>query len=96
MDEIKLPTDYTKLSSSKKRKVREKYVELQDGKCWLCKNPLDKMPKEPYNTMPLNLSLFPKGFLNNPVHLHHNHNTNMTIGAVHAHCNGILWQYYGE
>jgi len=40
--------------------------------------------------------LFPPGFLKNPVHLHHNHDTGMTIGAVHAYCNAVLWQYYGE
>lgn len=31
-----------------------------------------------------------------PVHLHHDHKTGLTIGAVHAKCNAVLWQYYGE
>jgi hypothetical protein len=42
------------------------------------------------------MRLFPKGFLNAPVHLHHSHVTNMTLGAVHGYCNGYLWQYLGE
>jgi len=41
-------------------------------------------------------SLFPRGFFGYPIHLHHSHDTGMTIGAVHAHCNAVLWQYEGE
>jgi hypothetical protein len=28
--------------------------------------------------------------------LHHCHQTGLTIGAVHAKCNAVLWQYHGE
>jgi hypothetical protein len=42
------------------------------------------------------LSLFPKNFLKWPVHLHHSHDTGMTIGAVHSYCNAVLWQYHNE
>jgi len=30
------------------------------------------------------------------MHLHHNHETDMTEGAVHAYCNAVLWQYEGK
>lgn len=39
--------------------------------------------------------LFPKGFFDHPVHLHHNHDTGLTIGAIHCYCNAISWQYHG-
>ena len=40
--------------------------------------------------------LVPENFFKYPVHLHHSHYTGMTIGAVHANCNAVLWQYHGE
>lgn len=46
--------------------------------------------------MTVNMKLFPPNFFKHPVHLHHDHQTGMTIGAVHNHCNAVLWQYYGE
>jgi hypothetical protein len=49
----------------------------------------DKAPK-------IDASLFPPTMFKYPVHLHHNHVTGMTIGAVHALCNAVLWQYLGE
>ncbi|AGI61771.1 hypothetical protein VCO139_0016 [Vibrio phage VCO139] len=42
------------------------------------------------------MKLFPKNMFQYPIHLHHDHNTGMTIGAVHARCNAVLWEYYGE
>ena len=44
----------------------------------------------------VNKKCFPPAFFDNPVHLHHNHSTGLTIGAVHCYCNAVLWQYYGE
>jgi len=44
----------------------------------------------------INENLFPPKFLNWPVHLHHDHKTGMTVGAVHSHCNAVLWQYHNE
>ena len=44
----------------------------------------------------INYRLFPPGFLKNPIHLQHDHDTNMTEGAVHAKCNAVLWEYYGK
>jgi hypothetical protein len=42
------------------------------------------------------ISQFIKQILEDSVHLHHSHETGMTIGAVHARCNAVLWQYHGE
>ncbi len=36
---------------------------------------------------------FPKGMLDHPVHLHHNHETGLTIGAIHVYCNIISFVY---
>lgn len=72
------------------------YSELQDWKCSHCGNPLMSGPTKTLQATPINLRLFPPAFLKHPVHLHHDHTTGMTIGAVHAKCNAILWQYHGE
>ncbi len=88
---IKLPADYTKLTSAQRKKVREKYTKLQDNKCMFCKSSLDQKPIEEHK---INWSLFPKGFTRYPIHLQHDHQTNLTEGAVHAYCNAVLWQYH--
>lgn len=92
----KLPVNYDKLSRYQRRLVRLKYVEIQDGKCYHCGCLLDEQPSQQIIGKKINTKLFPDGFFNNPVHLHHSHVTGMTIGAVHAQCNAVLWQYYGE
>ena len=40
-------------------------------------------------------TIFPENFFDHSIHLHHDHDTGMTIGAVHAHCNAVLWEYEG-
>lgn len=90
---IDIPSRYSEISQSQRRRVREKYIELQGGKCYYCKKPLDQTPKDNRNIC---WSKFPEGFLNHPIHLHHNHRTDLTLGAVHAYCNAVLWQYHGE
>lgn len=89
----KLPAYYDKLNQGERREVREQYVKQQGGYCYHCKVELTRKPNMNYN---LDMDLFPPGFLDNPIHLHHCHNTGLTIGAVHAYCNGVLWQYFGE
>lgn len=89
-----LPTNYTLLTTKQKRIVRELYIKEQKGFCSCCKHLLTEPARE--QGFIINISLFPKGFFNNPIHLHHNHKTSMTIGAVHAKCNAIAWQYFGE
>jgi hypothetical protein len=61
--------------------------------CSNCGLPLNK---EPQMTKKINRKLFPDTMFEYPVHLHHDHNTGMTIGAVHAYCNAVLWQYHGK
>ena len=96
MSKIKLPVNYTKLQWQERRAVREEYIRLQKGKCHFCGKPLDGPPTKKIKSMPIHKSLFPPKFFDYPVHLHHNHETGMTIGAIHCECNAVLWQYYGE
>lgn len=93
---MKLPVRYDKLAIEEKRKVRETYVELQEGKCYYCGELLTGKASDEVMAKKINHKLFPENFFRWPVHLHHNHDTGMTIGAVHCHCNAVLWQYYGE
>lgn len=93
---MKLPVDYRAIDQRERREVRNEYVRLQRGKCQHCLAPLSGEPLPEIKALPLNLRQFPDGFLRHPVHLHHDHKTGMTIGAVHAYCNGVLWQYHGE
>ena len=94
MKNIKLPVNYNELHYKERRIVREEYIKLQDGKCFHCSVSLDKKPNLSVRKLSVNKNLFPKGFFDYPIHLHHNHDTGMTIGAVHCYCNAVLWQYY--
>lgn len=98
MGKWKLPVDYDSLDWRKgeKREVREQYVEEQNGLCMYCKGKLTDTPPQWIVDKDIDWSLFPKGFLNHPIHLQHNHVTGMTEGAVHAYCNAVLWQYEGR
>jgi hypothetical protein len=68
----------------------------QEGQCYHCAYPLHKDPPAHLLRIEIKEELFPENFFDHPVHLHHDHNTGETLGAVHARCNAILWQYYGE
>jgi len=89
----KLPVDYTKLTPQQRREVREQYIKEQNNLCFYCKLPLNQ---EPPKTKWVNPKLFPDNFFKYPTHLQHNHNTNMTEGAVHNYCNAVMWQYEGR
>lgn len=91
-----LPQKYHALEWWERRDVRNQYVEEQNGACCHCGAPLSGHPSDILASKKLNMRLFPRNFLKHPVHLHHCHDTGLTIGAVHAHCNGVLWQYHGE
>lgn len=93
---VALPAAYDALSASQRAIAREMYVEQQAGLCFYCKEPLDR--DCPIPMPPIDWSRFPgaRGFLKHPVHLHHDHDTGLTLGAVHALCNAVLWQYHGE
>jgi len=93
---IKLPVNYRDTHYSNRKLIREEYTKIQKGKCWYCGAQLSGSPHKDMASRSINKKLFPKGFFNYPIHLHHSHETGMTIGSVHNHCNAILWQYYGE
>lgn len=91
-----LPVDYRTLEWADRKAVREAYASLQHGMCKHCWNPLSGQPAGRILELEVDEKLFPKNFFKHPVHLHHNHDTGMTIGAVHSRCNAVLWQYHGE
>ena len=95
MKEMK-PVNYNKLTPTERRNIREQYMGHQRFKCYHCGGDLHMAPPPEMRNMPIKKSLFPPGFFQHPVHLHHDHSTGMTIGAVHNICNAILWQYHGE
>ena len=84
------------LSASERRKERKRLTKVQNGKCWLCGASLRQKPTIAIRRLPLNKGLFPKGFFSHPVHLHHDHTTGKSVGVVHALCNGVLWEYFGQ
>jgi len=93
---MKLPVNYDKTPWQKRRAIREEYTRIQKSRCYYCDMPLTGKPCKTVTAKRLDLTLFPEGFLSYPIHLHHDHNSGLTIGATHAYCNGILFQYYGE
>lgn len=90
------PVNYEKLTFKERREIREHYISYQNYNCCHCGNNIYGQPSEEILKLKVNKSLFPVNFFKWPVHLHHCHKTGMTIGAVHNHCNAVLWQYYGE
>lgn len=95
---INLPINYKNATSTTRRLVREAYVSNQKDLCYHCNSSLTEQPPIHISNKQINWKLFPGGrdFLRYPVHLHHDHNTGLTIGAVHAYCNAVLWQYHGQ
>ena len=96
MVRITLPVRYSAMSWQERRHVRNTYVTLQQGDCWYCDTDLEIDPSHLYQNTPVDWSLFPDNFQRYPVHLQHNHDTDMTEGAVHAMCNAVMWQYEGR
>lgn len=95
-DPSRLPAHYSRLQPQQRRAVREEYARRQDGKCYHCKESLDTEPPERIRKLRIDWRRFPPNFLRHPHHLHHAHDTDLTIGVVHAYCNAVLWQYHGE
>ena len=91
-----LPINYDDAQWAVRKQAREQYVYAQEGLCWLCKEPLDGQPSDKILKFKINRKLFPKRMFDNPIHLHHNRVSGLTIGAVHAICNAYLWQHKGE
>ena len=90
------PVNYNNLRPAGRKRIREAYIVEQGGLCHHCGASLDGDPSDEIKSMDIDWMMFPTGFLKYPVHLHHDHNTGMTIGAVHSLCNAVLWQYHGE
>ena len=76
--------------------VRNEYIKQQGGKCAFCSGDLHGEPNHIMQGIDVEASLFPPNFFSYPVHLHHDHKTGFTIGAVHCKCNAILWQYFRQ
>ena len=93
---MRLPVDYDALDRTERRAVREEYMRRQGGRCSHCGASLAEPPDKSVRDLPVDASLFPDNFFRWPVHLHHDHDSGMTIGAVHCHCNAVLWQYHNE
>lgn len=93
---MKLPVKYTDTPPNERRLIREEYIKLQNGKCHYCDSPLKGKPSAAVQSKSIKTKLFPEHFFKWPIHLHHDHDTDLTIGAVHAKCNAVLWQYHGE
>ena len=91
-----LPVDYDNLKHSEKWAVREEYRRIQKDACWYCNKSLYANPSKKVQKQHIFKKLFPKGFFDHPIHLHHSHDTGLTIGAVHAKCNAYLWQVEGK
>lgn len=93
---IQLPVKYGSLTPKQRAEVRNLYIQQQKEKCWYCKNKLSELPPNHVLAREIDWKLFPPNFLKYPIHLHHSHRTDKTIGAVHALCNAVLWQYHGQ
>jgi len=90
---MKLPTKYTKLNASARRDAKDQYMFIQNGNCMYCGESLHKDPPKRILSKKIDWSLFPNNFLEYPIHLQHNHDTDLTEGIVHAYCNAVMWQY---
>jgi len=93
---VELPVNYDFIDWIERKKVREEYIKVQEGKCYWCHAPLDEEPPAQITNLPIRWDLFPPAFLANSIHLQHNHATSMTEGAVHGYCNAVMWQYHGR
>ena len=73
---------------------------IRGGGAGIARSPWTDPPEDFREQWPiaaeLDRGVFPAGFLNYPVHLHHDHDSGQSIGAVHAYCNAILWVHHGE
>lgn len=91
-----LPVVYEFLSPKERWLVRQQYIEKQSGFCMYCNQRLDEPAPKYIIENNIDWDLFPPNFLENPIHLQHNHQTGLTEGAVHAYCNAYMWQYEGR
>jgi len=90
------PVLYHALTWQERKTLREQYITHQNGNCLYCGESLSKNPPSRITDKLIDWSYFPPNFLKYPVHLQHNHITDMTEGAVHAYCNAVMWQYENQ
>lgn len=90
------PRLYRMMSQPERAALRREYIKEQGGRCYYCKAPLTEKPPSKVAKLKIDKRRFPSTFFKFPVHLHHCHVSGFTLGAVHAHCNAVLWQYHGE
>lgn len=95
-ERIELPINYIESTWEQRRAARNEYIRIQGGKCCHCGEPLSGDPRADIMILEITEELFPPDFFRWPVHLHHSHYSGMTIGACHAKCNAVLWEYHGE
>lgn len=93
---IRLPALYDKLTAKQKWKVREKYCREQGWLCYHCNRDLHGQAPWEIQKKSITKELFPPNFFEHPIHLHHDHISGLTLGAVHCYCNAVLWEYHGE
>ena len=93
---MELPQNYHALHYRERKIVRLLYVARQRGRCYYCHASLTGPAAAAVLAKPVNRARFPPHFFVWPVHLHHDHTTGLTIGAVHSYCNAVLWQYHHE
>ena len=87
---LELPTKYSSLSGERLSAVKEAYICLQRERCWLCGNNLYELSKylvDNPKLMPLCGNELAERY---PLHLHHDHDTGLTLGVTHAECNIII------
>lgn len=93
------PQRYSDLNANQRSKLRDEYVVYFKGRCLYCDGQLDDEPHEfvresadeiEWDHLPGSKD----GFLKSPVHLHHDHETGLTLGPVHALCNAHSWHFY--
>lgn len=86
---LQLPTKYSSLSGQRRAAVKEAYICLQRERCWLCGDSLYALPTfivDNPNVVQLCYNQLAEQF---PLQLHHDHDTDMTLGVTHAECNAI-------
>jgi hypothetical protein len=93
---IAIPAVYDSLTPKERKAVREQYRKLQGNRCIYCFCDLDDFPLERDEEHNIDWSRFPDGFMSHPVHLHHDHDSGLTVGAVHGLCNALLFVRHGK
>lgn len=87
---------YSEMTSNDRRSLRERMERAQGGECWYCSTPLYMSPPSHIENYKYNKRIFPPNMLKYPVHLHHDHETDACLGAVHAKCNVYMWEVEGQ